>query len=274
MGVLDQLRKEADQKKLSEQETVDQQALRAKLYKTQVLPKMQQIFKYLQELAEHLNYLEVPVQVENYSDRFPRLGTLMQKDYKINTDGYGGFSDFNKLVQINLTFYCIGKGELEYNVQTKSAIEQENAFLHAKRVASKMYRLGGAGREESAKFVVTKKIPVRVRFEVDYEQSQIKVMVNNHTDFSTYTEVWQPADIDDAFLDTLARYLLRKDSEFVSLDITDEDRNELRKKLQSIKHKEEQERLRGVTEQKNSGLEKKEKLGDKMKSFITGKINR
>jgi hypothetical protein len=48
----------------------------------------------------------------------------------------------------------------------------------------------------------------------------------------------------------------------------------LRKKLQSIKHKEEQERLRGVTEQKNSGLEKKEKLGDKMKSFITGKINR
>jgi hypothetical protein len=133
MGVLDQLRKEADQKKLSEQETVDQQALRAKLYKTQVLPKMQQIFKYLQELAEHLNYLEVPVQVENYSDRFPRLGTLMQKDYKINTDGYGGFSDFNKLVQINLTFYCIGKGELEYNVQTKSAIEQENAFLHAKR---------------------------------------------------------------------------------------------------------------------------------------------
>jgi hypothetical protein len=198
----------------------------------------------------------------------------MQKDYKINTDGYGGFSDFNKLVQINLTFYCIGKGELEYNVQTKSAIEQENAFLHAKRVASKMYRLGGAGREESAKFVVTKKIPVRVRFEVDYEQSQIKVMVNNHTDFSTYTEVWQPADIDDAFLDTLARYLLRKDSEFVSLDITDEDRNELRKKLQSIKHKEEQERLRGVTEQKNSGLEKKEKLGDKMKSFITGKINR
>jgi len=275
MGVLDQLRKEADQKKISEQQTVDQQAHRYKHYKTKILPKMQQVFKYLQELVAHLNYLEVPIQVESYSDRFPRLGTLMQKEYKINTDGYGGFSDFNKLVQINLTFYCIGKGELEYNVQTKSAIEQENAFLHAKRIPSKMHRLGGVGGEESARFVVTKKIPVRVRFEVDYEQSQIKVMVNNHTDFSVYAEVWQVEDIDDAFLDTLARYLLRKDSEFIRLDITDEYRDKLRNKLQSIKHNEEQEFLARANEQQRLvELDEKEKLSYKMKSFIADKIKR
>jgi len=275
MGVLDQLRKEADQKKLSEQQAVDQEALRDKLYKTQILPKMQQVFKYLQELVAHLNYIEVPIQVESYSERFPRLGTLMQKEYKINTDGYGGFSDFDKLVQINLTFYCVGKGDLEYNVQTKSAIEQENAFLHAKRVPSKMYRLGGVSGEESARFVVTKKIPVRVRFEVDYEQSEIKVVVNNHTNFSNYSEMWQPADINDAFLDTLARYLLRKDTEFIGLDITDEHRNMLRQKLQSIKHNEEQEFLARANElQRLAELKEKEKLGYKMKSFIADKIKR
>ncbi|MDF1581820.1 MAG: hypothetical protein RQ733_06585 [Methyloprofundus sp.] len=273
--MLDQLRKEADQKKISEQQTVDQHALRAKLYKTQVLPKMQQIFKYLQELVAHLNYLEVPIQVENYSDRFLRLGTLMQKDYKINTDGYGGFSDFDKLVQINLTFYCVAAGEFEYSVQTKSAIEQENAFLHAKRIASKMYRLGGIGGEESARFVVTRKIPVRVRFEVDYEQSQIKVMVNNHTNFSTYAEMWQPEAIDDARLDSLARYLLRKDSEFISLDISDEYRDKLRNKLQSIKHNEEQAlRARANEQQRLTEREEKEKLSYKMKSFIADKIKR
>ncbi len=275
MGVLDQLRKEVDQKKLSELQTVDQQALRSELYKTQVLPKMQQVFKYLQELVAHLNYLEVPIKVESYSDRFPRLGTLMQKEYKINTDGYGGFSDFNKLMQINVTFYCIGAGEFEYNVHTKLAIEQENAFLHAKRIPSKMHRLGGASAEESARFVVTRKIPVRVRFEVDYEQSQIKVMVNNHANFATYAEMWQPEDIDDAFLDTLARYLLRKDSEFISLDITDEYRDMLRNKLQSIKHNEEQEFLARANEQQRlAEREEKEKLSYKMKSFIADKIKR
>ncbi|MCF7970706.1 MAG: hypothetical protein K9L22_06010 [Methylococcaceae bacterium] len=275
MGVLDQLRKEADQKKLSEQQSVDQQALRDKLYKTQVLPKMQQVFKYLQELVTHLNYLEIPIQVESYSDRFPRMGVLKQQDYKINTDGYGGFSDVDKLVQINVTFYCVGAGEFEYSVQTKSAIEQENAFLHAKRIPSQMHRLGGVSGEESARFVVTRKIPVRVRFEVDYEQSQIKVIVNNHTNFSTYTEQWQPEAIDDAFLDSLARYLLRKDSEFIRLDITDEYRDALRNKLNTIKDNEEQEFLARVNEQQRLEERKeKEKLSYKMKSFITDKIGR
>ena len=53
MGVLEQLRKEADQKKSSEQLQLDQKQQREHAYKTQVLPKMQELFKYLQELVEH-----------------------------------------------------------------------------------------------------------------------------------------------------------------------------------------------------------------------------
>ena len=76
MGVLEQLRKEADQKKSSEKLQLDQTLYQEHAYKAQILPKMQELFKYLKELVEHLNYLEVPVQVESYSLRFPNLGTL------------------------------------------------------------------------------------------------------------------------------------------------------------------------------------------------------
>ncbi|WP_221894396.1 hypothetical protein [Bathymodiolus japonicus methanotrophic gill symbiont] len=53
----------ACQKKYSEQKEVDQQQIQAQRYKNEILPKMQEIFAYMQELVKYLNYLEVPVLV-------------------------------------------------------------------------------------------------------------------------------------------------------------------------------------------------------------------
>ena len=235
MGVLDQLRREVDQKRSSEQQGVDNKQQRERAYKQQILPKMQELFKYLKELVEHLNYLEVPVQVENYCSRYPKLGVLSQKDYKISTDGFGGFADLNKLMQINITFYCAGAGEFQYIVQGKAAIEKEIAALYSRRLSAKNQRVSGVNNEEVAKFLVKRLIPVRLRFEVDYENSLIKVIINNYTDFCTYTESWQAGEINEDFLDHVARYLLRQDSEFIKPKISDEQRDILRQKLAVIK---------------------------------------
>ncbi|WP_428352979.1 hypothetical protein [Methyloprofundus sp.] len=238
MGILDQLRQEADEKKSAEQQQVDLKHIQAQRYKVDVLPKMQEIFKYMQELVKYLNYLEVPVQVEDYSSRYPLLGSLMQKDYRVSTDGFGGLADIDKLKHINITFYCTGEGEFEYVVRSKVDIENEIAFLHAKRLTSKTQRVPGHKNEDALKFVVLRKIPVRLRFEVDYEKSLIKVIINNYAHFSKYTESWQVDDIDHDFLDCVTRYLLRKDSEFIKPDITDAAREALRKKLAAIKRTE------------------------------------
>ncbi len=236
MGVLDQLRKQADQKKSSEQQQINQQQQIEFIYKNQILPKMKEIFKYLQELVEHLNYLEVPVQVEDYSSRFPKLGTLSQKDYKISTDGYGGFADIEKIMHINVTFFCVGSGEFQYVVVGRTVIEQEIAFLHAKMLSVKTQKMPRVNtNEETAQFSLKRRIPVRLRFEVDMDNSRINVIINNHNNFSNYTESWRAEDIDDAFLDVVARYFLRKDTELIKSEISDEYREVLRKKLAKIK---------------------------------------
>jgi len=275
MGILDQLRKQADQKKSSEKQEIAQNKQQAQVYKTEIAPKMQEIFQYTQELVEYLNYLEVPIQIEHYSDRFPKLGVLAQKDYKINTDGYGGFADIDKLMQINIIFYCIGSGSFQYTVQTKAAIEQEIAFFHAKRLKTKTQRVPSTGRDEVAKFIVERIIPVHLRFEVDYKQSKIKVIINNHTNFSNYAESWSASQIDAKFLDTLARYILRKDTDFISLGMTDEYREQLRKKLARIQKNEEQAFLAMAREQKQlEEQDQQKKLFNKLKAFISNKINR
>ena len=238
MGILDQLRKEADQKKSSEQQQVDLKQLQEQRYKSLILPKMQEIFKYMQELVKYLNYLEVPVQIEEYCTRYPKLGPLMQKDYKVSTDSYGGLADVEKLRHINVTFYSVGEGVFEYVVRGKVDIEHEIAFLHAKRLSARTQRVPGHKKNDALKFLVARKIPVRLRFEVDYENSLIKVIINNYSHFSIYIESWQTNAIDHDFLDMVTRYLLRKDSEFIKPEISDEDRKVLRKKLAAIRKSE------------------------------------
>lgn len=238
MGILDQLREKADEKKSAEQQQIDLKQLREQRYKKYILPKMQEILKYMQELVKYLNYLEVPVQVEEYSTRYPKLGPLMQQDYRISTDGFGGLADEDKLRHINITFFCAGEGAFDYVVRSKVDIEHEIAFLHAKRLLFKTQRIPGHKKESALKFVVQRKIPVRLRFEVDYDNSLIKVLIHNYAHFSVYTESWEAEAIDHEFLDMVSRYLLRKDSEFIKPNITDEDREILRKKLAAIKRTE------------------------------------
>lgn len=240
MGILDQLRKQADQKKSFEQQEVDDEQQKEHIYQAQILPKMQQIFHYLQELVEYLNYLEIPVKIENYSEYFPKLGILVQKNYKINTDGFGGMTDIDKLMQVNLVFQCVGDGEFEYLIHGHSAIEREISFLHAKHLSVKSEKMPGISGEESAKFSVQRRVPVRVRFEVDYDNSQIKMTVNNHLDFAVYIESWDVPEISDELLDVVARYILRKDSVLIKPSITDEHREVLRQKIAEIKKSENQ----------------------------------
>ncbi|TXL12909.1 hypothetical protein BMR05_13835 [Methylococcaceae bacterium HT4] len=192
----------------------------------------------MQELVKYLNYLEVPVQVEDYSTRYPELGSLKQKDYKVSTDGFGGLADIDKLRHINITFYCEGAGVLEYVVRGKTDIEREISFLHFKRLTSKTLRIPGHKKHDALKFLVDRKIPVRLRFEVDYENSLIKVIINNYSQFSIFTELWKAEEIDHDFLDMVTRYLLRQDSEFIKPEMSDEARKALRKKLAAIKRSE------------------------------------
>lgn len=162
----------------------------------------------------------------------------MQKDYRISTDGFGGLADIDKLKHINITFYCVGEGEFEYAVRGKADIENEIAFVHAKRLTTRTKRIPGHKDEGVLKFVMLRKVPVRLRFEADYEKLLIKVVINNYAHFAIYTESWRVEAIDQDFLDCVTRYLLRKDSEFIRPDITHDERLALRKKLAAIKNAE------------------------------------
>ena len=244
MGILDDLRNDAEQKKGGELKKVDKKKQLDAIYAHDILPVMQSTFNYLKELVDHLNYVKMGVKVEKYSSRYPQLGILKQQDYKLNTDGFGGFGDFNRLMQINLSFFCCGEGSFAYRVEGRDRIEQEVAFLHSRKVPSDWQNAEGNHSMQAAIFKVKRRIPVRFRFEVDYNNSQIKLVINNHENFGVQKKSYEAADINNEVLDEIARFLLRKDNDFMQLKLSAVSREIIRQQsldvstAVQVKHKE------------------------------------
>jgi len=232
MGVLEQLRDQVNRK---QDDALDQQNIELELarrYKETILPKMQSILVFMKEMVEHLTYLEQAIFIDDYSSKYPQLGRLIQTDYKINTDGIMGYVDPDKLMQVNVNFFCLNEGEFTYHLQGRSLIEQEVAFLSAHKVPFEWKYFQGIGMAQNAKFTVTRKIPVRFKFEVDYAASNIKMLINNHENFGVYKKSFAPEKVDDDLLDEVARFMLRIDSDFIRLEITSEHKKIIRSKLE------------------------------------------
>ncbi len=267
MGILDQLRNEATLKQESEFAAANTQQQLENEYQTRILPKMQQVYLFLKEIVEYLSYLEKAVEITDYCQRYPQMGTLSQTDYKINTDGYGGLADFNRIMQVNVLFNCVGRGDFSYEIEGRTRIEQEIAFLNSKNVQLKWNQFINSRGVEAATFSITRKIPVRFRFEVDYNNSKIKLLIHNHENFNVYKKTFEPEDVNEALLDEVSRFMLRQDSDFIRLDITSQDKLRIQKKAEE----EQQQLAKWLEEVKIEEAKEKEKE-ERAKAGLTEKL--
>jgi hypothetical protein len=231
MGILNELRDEAERKKILEQQEVITEENLADNYQQNVLPKMQMIFNFFKEIVEHLQFIQDPIKVIEYSNKYPGLGELTQQEYKLSTDKHGGISHYNELMNINVRFYCIGDENMELEVKSQPEIEQQINFLTAKKVPFEWSRQHNSVTGTFAKFIIEKKIPVKINFQVDYSNSRINLEISNHHNFGHIKRTYMPDEINDAFLDQLAKFLLRKDNDFIEIEMTEQDREALRENL-------------------------------------------
>jgi hypothetical protein len=218
MGVLDELRKKADEKKAAEQQQAINNEQLEQIYQTKILPRVQVIFDSFREAIDYLNFLEEPIQVDNYCVKFPQFGSLFQSNYKINTDGRMGLADYNRLMQVNVSFFCQAPGEFSYRLESQPLIEKEIEFLHSRKLSFDWKHHTPIGAAPYSVFTVQRKVPVAFRIAVDYKQSNLKVLIKNHEDLQSFTKTYTPEELNDDFVDALLSYFLRRDNRLVKVD--------------------------------------------------------
>ncbi len=251
MGILDQLREEANKIQSEHQHDADLQKQKEHNYQFIILPKLQHLFSYFKELLDYLEIIKEPVKIAHYSDRYSHLGSLIQQNYRLSTDKHGGIANFDKLTEVNLRFNCV------------SEIPGEE-FRHDQHL--------GNTKAGAVTFTIQKNIPVLFRFSLDFDNSRIVLNIENHENFEQRTQYIRPEQIDDNYLDKLARYILRKDVDFLRMDIDDAYREQLRRKIKEQKNKHAEE-LKAALEKERLEQEaaQEQSLSSRLKSIIKPK---
>jgi len=226
MGLLDDLRQQADSIRDSEASQKAQQEKLDAWSKAEVRPKLTQIYSYLNELIGHLEVVQPDTPVAYPLKGYGTLEKLRQVNYKLTTDSR------DDMGRVSLAFACIGKGDVNFNVEGKPQVERLREFLNSCKMpfTSREYR-DDRHNLVSALFNVEAKVPVLFNFELADDKVTINLTIRNFEGLGSHLYRLQPEMINEQLLDQMGRYLLRADNHFVRLDITDEDRDKLRERL-------------------------------------------
>lgn len=273
MGILDDLRETASKKQV---DLEDEEALRMSQennYQVLILPKMQQLFLYFKELIDYLKVIEKPVEITDYSRRYPQLVDLYQKNFRLSSDKHGGLGHFDKLTEVYLRYTYLGEEENTFIkvIAHKVDADREKEFLANHRISFSV------DQKRTAKspfvFHIIKKIPVVFKFSVDYEKSLIVLQIQNHENFEKREQTIVPSKINNKYLDKLARYILKKDLDFLRMDMDHAAREKIRQKTHSEKQRLADELIvLRAKEKKELAKETKNTFRHKLQSLLQKKI--
>ena len=120
MSLLEDLKKEAEAKKEKELEAQRRQEQALEEFRTEVRPRLAQVFTYLSELVEHLNFVHPDIQVSYAIKNYANLENLRQSGYTVHADNQGD------LKSISLSCECTGDRKVGFEVTSEALMTREN----------------------------------------------------------------------------------------------------------------------------------------------------
>ncbi|MBI3562161.1 MAG: hypothetical protein HY080_10670 [Gammaproteobacteria bacterium] len=260
MGVLDDLRRKAEEQRAKQQLDSAQAIPTQDFYLKELLPRLQAALGYFKELCEHLNFVKpeifanYPIQPEG------RFMPLRQGDYKVHTDSTKEFKELlfrcSCSLEQPLAVTLLGKEKI---LTYSSELDRFNLKYERKDFKDANFEL------EKAQFNLEGPINVSVMFRADIEARTLRVLLRNVEQPGIVQHPLKLDHITKDFFDKLAAYILRQSNELLRLDITDSHREVIRQKVaaeQRLRAEElaEAERLAAEEAKRTAELEKQKKL--------------
>lgn len=233
MGLLDELKQEAESLKAREEETTQELTQADTERSSRMLePKMKALYKYFTEFCDHLNVVTPDVSGDYLLEGLGTLTNLRQGDYKLATDEPDSVNKF--------TFHwsCSRPGRQEFKVPNAIVAEKhrENLWNYNLKFTKRDLQ-NGAG----ASFVVEAFVPVTCEFEADPVKGVIRLKLKNLGALGIINHAYKPERVNEELMDEFAKLVLRRPNRFDEL--SGEKMSEtLRQKLREGVEKEREQR--------------------------------
>ena len=156
---------------------------------------------------------------------------LHQGDYRLNVDS------LDNMQKVLLRFRCSRGQTARFKVSPPSVASdlREQLLDHGLIFDSRDY-FDEYRNVVGQHFEVEGDIPVRLRVEADIEHTRIHVYITNFdAPISRHAE-YQPEQITSELLDDLGNFILRKSAKLIQLPISEEERQDLRQRIEREAH--------------------------------------
>ncbi len=232
MGILEDLKKEADNSRLEREQAELRQQDLERIYREGICPSMMRIHNYLFELVEQLGLVNWPVEVSFDFPGIGRIDNLAQTNYRLRIDSH------KEPKLINLSFECAAPEEKSYSVMPKSVGDDACQFLSTQKVMFSDWAIKDANQEIIGIVIKCKlRVWVGLAFQADIANEGIRVVSYNFEGRGESSFLASHQSIDEQWLDRLGQYVLRKNDSFARLDISDDQLNKLRSMLEREKQR-------------------------------------
>jgi hypothetical protein len=261
MGLLDDLRQQSDNLKTKEQQELERQAKLQELYRQELQPKMIEIYKYLNELAEHLNFIKPDIQVPYRLNAEGLKVTLKQENYKIQVDSV------NETKLATFRFECGNPKDLAFVAGDKLSIDKNIEYLQRNNLQYQCKRNKDEKFEVThAQFNVKCAVPVTFVFKVNIENSSIDLICTNFDGLGTSRHAFKARHFDEKFFDDLGRYILRENPDFLKLTISDDAIEQIRAQI-AKEQRQRQEELKQAEKIRKEEEQKREAESSRFRLF-------
>jgi hypothetical protein len=227
MGLLDDLRQQAEQRRSAGKDAESEQARHDEIYRTQIKPKIEALYDYLQELVQHLNYLdmEIPVRYRFYGST--KSEGFKQKNYSLRIDA--------QETTMALTLHCEAVADRPVSIPAKT-----EAVAAAIGKELKQHGLQAVVHEASSKDAgkafyvkVEPVIPIFFDFSADRGREAIVLHLENYAELGVMSDLFTVEKLDDLWFDHVGALIMRKSDRLIRRSITVEERRKIQNRLAS-----------------------------------------
>ncbi|RLA50125.1 MAG: hypothetical protein DRR42_13985 [Gammaproteobacteria bacterium] len=237
MGLLDDLKLEVQKIRAEELERNAEFESQEKFYDEYLKPVMVRTYGYLSEIVGNLNIV-----VPDIHPSYP-LNPSLKHGVTLNQANYEFHFDNRKSPrQIDILCTCILDQPQEFHVATEEAVVKHADLLksykfhyHQRNRLDKLHNIRGAT------FILEGPMNVHIRVFAHAADKCIYIDLRNleNQPFKRYK--FSPDKVDDELLERLARLLIREESTLVEVKVCDNVRDELRRRLELEKCRDEED---------------------------------
>ena len=226
MGVLDDLRKQSAEQRAREEAARQREQEQQAFYQQEIRPRLEQVYTYLNELAEQLNYIKPDLKFTYELPGGTQLASLKQENYSMEADSR------DNMQQIAFRFYCQAPGEVIFRVEGKKTYDKLNEFMHQCRLRYKTSQIkDDMHNVVAAELNVENIVPIVFQFNADIENGNIILWIRNFEKLGIRKIMLLPRQVNEAMLDDLGKYIVREVERFMQLEIDDQSKKELQERI-------------------------------------------